>query len=270
MGGAVPCPEVDTGGPASSLRLGRGTTGASPVGFKGDLDGRRRSSRDVWVPNDAIVGCASTLRTTSAYPLFQRRRFFASRYKMFPFTFDVSISFSCFHIGQAQEHAEWQASQLTGSSLQISAACSLLEHLAHVSAPLQLRNPWLNCWHLKHCRGFGTGGSLPLWSLVGWGIECQNNMSRLSFNTVSAQGDAMCTSNPLTGEILTELFLGCFEQVILGENSLNGAQLVVRCHANLVIRNGVRGERSVTSFFRVLSKRGRKNALQMAFQPQNA
>ncbi|KAM7297933.1 hypothetical protein ISCGN_023084 [Ixodes scapularis] len=128
VGGAVPCPEVDTGGPASSLRLGRGTTGASPVGFKGDLDGRRRSSRDVWVPNDAIVGCASTLRTTSAYPLFQRRRFFASRYKMFPFTFDIS------------------------------AACSLLEHLAHVSAPLQLRNPWLNCWHLKHCRGFGTGG----------------------------------------------------------------------------------------------------------------
>ncbi|KAM7288006.1 hypothetical protein ISCGN_031695 [Ixodes scapularis] len=79
-GGAFPCSEVDASEPASTLGLGPGATGTAPVGLGGDFNESRRSSGDVWVPVDAVTGRAGPLRTTSAYPPFDKKenRFFAS------------------------------------------------------------------------------------------------------------------------------------------------------------------------------------------------
>ncbi|KAM7303121.1 cuticle protein 16.5-like [Ixodes scapularis] len=81
-GGAFPCSEVDASEPASTLGLGPGATGTAPVGLGGDFNESRRSSGDVWVPIDAVTGRAGPLRTTSAYPPFDKKenRFFASTY----------------------------------------------------------------------------------------------------------------------------------------------------------------------------------------------
>ncbi|KAM7312887.1 protein ECT2 [Ixodes scapularis] len=72
-GGAFPCFEVDASEPASTLGLGPGATGTAPVGSGGDFNESRRSSGDVWVPADAVTGRAGPLRTTSAYPPFDKK-----------------------------------------------------------------------------------------------------------------------------------------------------------------------------------------------------
>ncbi|KAM7307583.1 hypothetical protein ISCGN_011219 [Ixodes scapularis] len=72
-GGAFPCSEVDASEPASTLGLGPGATGTAPVGLGGDFNESRRSSGDVWVPVDAVTGRAGPLRTTSAYPPFDKK-----------------------------------------------------------------------------------------------------------------------------------------------------------------------------------------------------
>ncbi|KAM7282699.1 hypothetical protein ISCGN_002823 [Ixodes scapularis] len=72
-GGAFPCSEVDASEPASTLGLGPGAAGTAPAGLRGDFNMSRRSSRDVWVPVDAVTGRAGPLRTTSAYPPFDKK-----------------------------------------------------------------------------------------------------------------------------------------------------------------------------------------------------
>ena len=101
----------------------------------------------------------------------------ASANEMFSLYFRVTMSFSCFHIGQSLEIARWSPSQFThfGSFRQSSTLCSSSPHPAQTGFPLHEFFVCPNFWHWKHLWRFVMQGLVSFFKypmLIFSGMTC--------------------------------------------------------------------------------------------------